>query len=240
MDKDMRVRFVDHYIFADDAEFEAKHKRDGDGKFAKQASRNPEQVSKTKEEIRQERYENSVKEFLEQRGLNYVSPKERKEVHNSVKMPEISEEQSYSIYRYTDDLFLDINNHFRNGTPIDDEIQGHLSNIDEVMRNSTLGKPVTVYRGVNKVDGLFKGRVFHDPGYCSTSADPYQAQDFGKNILILNLPKGLHAISTMAHSEYDNESEILLDRGVTGKIRRLEHKGEYNLYYIDVELPDER
>lgn len=82
--------------------------------------------------------------------------------------------------------------------------------------------------------------AIHDPGYCSTSADPYQAQDFGKNILILNLPKGLHAISTLAHSEYDNESEILLDRGVTGKIQRLEHKGEYNLYYIDVKLPDER
>lgn len=28
------MRFVDHYIFSDDAEFEAKHKRDEDGKFS--------------------------------------------------------------------------------------------------------------------------------------------------------------------------------------------------------------
>ena len=236
----MRVRFVDHIMFTDDAEFEAKHKRDEDGKFASQEGKTNQNVNKTKEQIREERYENSVKEFCENRGLPYVSPRERIAVHESVHMPDISEDQSYSIYRYTDDLFLDMNNHLRNGTPIDDEIQEHLSNIDEVMRNSTLDKPITVYRGVDNVDGLFKGRVFSDAGYCSTSADPYQAQDFGKNILILNLPKGLHAISTMAHSEYDNESEILLDRGVTGKIRRLENKGEYNLYYIDVELQNER
>ncbi len=35
----MRVRFVDHYIFADDAEFEAKHKRDESGKFSKTESK---------------------------------------------------------------------------------------------------------------------------------------------------------------------------------------------------------
>ena len=35
----MRVRFVDHIMFTDDAEFEAKHKRDEDGKFSESESK---------------------------------------------------------------------------------------------------------------------------------------------------------------------------------------------------------
>ena len=231
------MRFVDRMFIADDAEFESKHKRDEDGKFSSNggtATPTAESLAK----VREERYENQVKSFVEKRGLPYVTPSERNEKHLAVKMPEITEKESYSIYRYTDDLYEDMNSYFRNGSPVGEETLDHIRQIDRVMSQSRLDKAITVYRGVESVDGMFKGRIFQDKGYCSTSADTYQAQDFGNNILVLNLPRGLRAISTQGSSEYENESEILLDRNVRGTIKKLEKKGDYNLYYIDVELPD--
>ena len=71
--------------------------------------------------VREERYENQVKSFVEKRGLPYVTPSERNEKHLAVKMPEITEKESYSIYRYTDDLYEDMNSYFRNGSPVDEE-----------------------------------------------------------------------------------------------------------------------
>lgn len=65
-DKDMRVRFVDHYIFADDAEFEAKHKRDEEGKFSKTESKQNTANENKKEQDENEKsesFEGSVKDF---------------------------------------------------------------------------------------------------------------------------------------------------------------------------------
>lgn len=66
MDKAMRVRFVDHYIFVDDAEFEAKHKRDEDGKFSKSASvQNTEGENKSDQDKNEksDTFAGSIKEF---------------------------------------------------------------------------------------------------------------------------------------------------------------------------------
>lgn len=69
----MRVRFVDHYIFVDDAEFEAKHKRDEDGKFASVDGVKNTNKWPSKNEQKREHKAKTIEEFYEEeikgRGL---------------------------------------------------------------------------------------------------------------------------------------------------------------------------
>lgn len=69
----MKIRFVDHFVFADDAEFEAKHKRDKDGKFSEAEGLKNINKRPSKNELKREHKAKSIEEFygeeIKGRGL---------------------------------------------------------------------------------------------------------------------------------------------------------------------------
>ena len=92
-----------------------------------------------------------------------------------------------------------------------------------------IAKPITVYRGVNKeaamkIDKAEVGSTILDRGFASTSTSETTGRDFsqaGTPVLRIKLPKGTSAIAMHPFTQFDNEHEILIQRGsrykITGK-----------------------
>lgn len=144
---------------------------------------------------------------------------------------------SYEVLtQYAGEEHKRINKHSRGAPPpplgmnasIDAEYQAEIME-DAIASAPRLAKPITVYRGLTmeaavKIDRAQIGSTILDKGFASTSTAETTARDFaqgGAPILRIKLPKGTNAISMHPFTEFDNEHEILLQRGsqfkITGK-----------------------
>jgi hypothetical protein len=100
---------------------------------------------------------------------------------------------------------------------------------DAIAAAPKIAAPVTVYRGLDmeaaiKMDRAAIGSTIIDRGFASTSTSQTAAGEFSKGgspVLRITLPKGASALSMHPFSEFDNELEVLIQRGtkykVTGK-----------------------
>ena len=153
---------------------------------------------------------------------------------------------SYEVLtQYAGEEHKRINKHSRGAPPpplsmnasIDAEYQAEIME-DAIASAPKIAKPITVYRGLSmeaavKVDRAKIGSTILDKGFASTSTAETTARDFaqgGAPILRIKLPKGTSAISMHPFTEFDNEHEILLQRGSQFKITGKSDN------YIDVEV----
>lgn len=112
----------------------------------------------------------------------------------------------------------EVNDALRSGSGLSPE---YLATLDEISREDTLDKPVTVYRGVPKqaagsyLNSIKDGVPVVDSALLSTTIDPSVAQNFARRdgyVLEIQLPKGQKCLNL---SQKGNEGEILLPRSTS-------------------------
>lgn len=135
------------------------------------------------------------------------------------------------------------------------ETRKRVKEIDAVMAESRLPEPILVYRGAERLGGVrpdeaigegrsLVGREFTDKAFVSTSTDAAHASWFGGTVLRIRAPEGTPAIrmaDRKGTTRDQQESEILLDRGLTFRVMaqygRGELKGDWGgAYVLDVEV----
>lgn len=143
----------------------------------------------------------------------------------------------------------------RGGEKMTPETKARVKAIDSVMAESKLPEPILVYRGADRLGGVrpdeaigkgrsLVGREFTDKAFVSTTTDASHASWFGGTVLRIKVPEGTSAIrmADRKGTERDQqESEILLDRGLTYRVvaqhGRGELKGDWGgAYVLDVEV----
>jgi hypothetical protein len=134
------------------------------------------------------------------------------------------------------------------------EVKQNISNLDKLMGKSKTPLKLKVARGVRGAfaDQLSKqiesgqltpGATITDKGYMSTSLSMSISNGYANNedeskhqsiTFGINVPKGYRAVNTQVMSQYDNEAEVLLDRGTSMKIASIK-KTDYG-YHIETNV----
>lgn len=139
----------------------------------------------------------------------------------------VSSEAISSLRRYTcgeDGMYRKINEYMRaDGTvPQDKKLEGMITQINSVMRISTLNRDLEVYRGIKseRVLDLLRNGVmnininsFQSTSIASEVSERYAGNESGKSILMkIKLPKGTHCVDVSKISTApDKEDEILVN-----------------------------
>lgn len=98
---------------------------------------------------------------------------------------------------------------------------------DAIAAAPRIAAPVTVYRGLDNMEVITKmskaqiGSTIIDHGFASTSTSQTAAGEFargGSPMLRITLLKGASALSMHPFTEFDNELEVLIQRGTNYKI----------------------
>lgn len=150
-----------------------------------------------------------------------------------------------ALAQYKTDLFFGINAYLR-GEDLDKRGYGEdaealepvIDQIDRVMEGSEITEPITVFRGMDMEDqfsrnfDMLEGEVFQFDGFTSTSVFSGPAERFLEEsstegetpvMLEIRVPAGskgiwMDAPSILRATEFLNETEILLDRGLRFRI----------------------
>ncbi len=128
--------------------------------------------------------------------------------------------------------------------------KGRIKKLDEILGTYKSPKAMTVYTGLKKhphdyIEGN-ESRVYHHPGYLSTSINPNVAKGFAgehlerdeggnfshvthKHMLEIHVPEGHHGVYVAQHSASKGEAEFLMQRGQKLKI----HPTPHTITHID-------
>lgn len=165
-----------------------------------------------------------------------------------------SPEEENSLRAYQDTAYGRINRALLGRSEPTDETKAHIKNLDTLMARATLHQPTTLYRGMMDSartfgDDSLVGKTVTYKNFLSTSSDETVAVDRSgineeyapgeKNpamVLQITTKPGAHALDmnnagglpSMTH-----EHEILLDRGTSLRIDRIDH-GERTIYATQV------
>ncbi|OYW46571.1 MAG: hypothetical protein B7Z33_04125 [Sphingomonadales bacterium 12-68-11] len=134
-----------------------------------------------------------------------------------------SPEQRAALERYSGPAAREINNQLRGRSPPELGTTRLIDRIDEVLQDSRLDRPRTVYRGIKRAyaldlaaRGLKAGSVIHFDEFLSTTRDPDVATRFKGGdeglILRIRLAEGSKALDLVPYSHHPEEEEILLAR----------------------------
>lgn len=157
-------------------------------------------------------------------------------------------EEKKALYKYqTDEIYGRLNSGLRNGS-LDSDLVDEVKNLDSAIEKGIVDDETQLYRAFTKEDlienwaEIEKGNeyIFQDGAYISTSTDPSKAEMFA----MLNEDDGIFAyvkvknvdganIGAMKMSTID-ESEILLERGLTCKITKAWE--ETGMKYVEMEV----
>jgi len=112
----------------------------------------------------------------------------------------------------------DMGQQMRSGK-LDPEMRARVKDIDSVMSESHLPRPIEVYRGIGSHFDRFKaGSKFTDKSFVSTTTDPHWARGFGGTVMRIRVPAGTRAVRMANRSSDPPESEILLHRGLRFRV----------------------
>ncbi len=149
-----------------------------------------------------------------------------------------------------------INNHLRSGggPSMDGNPQeAQIAHMDAAFARSELEEDVVVLRGFTdparvfgdawSPTGSMVGVEYTDPAYSSTTTNPAIAREFaeaggnGSNAVVARVlvPRGTRAMAMGAASEYDDEDEVLLDRGMRYRIVA-DHGFQNGARHLDLEV----
>ena len=132
------------------------------------------------------------------------------------------------------------------GARMTPETKARVKDISSVMKESVLTAPIEVYRGfeADKLGepGRRVGKQFTDKAFVSATTDTRHASQFGGTVMRIRVPAGTSAIRTADRpgSRYENESEILLNRGLRFRVVAEHPRGRIpgfgGAHVIDVEI----
>jgi hypothetical protein len=145
------------------------------------------------------------------------------------------------IDSYTDGAYGALNAALRGGKKLSVGQAVMAKQLDNAIRKAKLTEPYTLRRGISSgsMTSIFGGTVkagdvVLDNGFMSTS----KKKGFGGNIkLVINLPKGAHALDVQKHSNHSSEAEVLLPRGSMFKVKNVTSLGDEHtleVEYVDV------
>ena len=132
-----------------------------------------------------------------------------------------------SVEWYTgSDNYTSLNKNLRRKLPLTVEQQSVVRNLDYLFSIlNPVGQPVTLYRGVRARS--IEGGEIKDDGYISASTNFNTALSFASLtekccILVISVPASAKLLSVSILSQYPQEDEMLLERGSSFVIRRVE------------------
>ncbi|GGM22514.1 hypothetical protein ACFFX1_11090 [Dactylosporangium sucinum] len=124
------------------------------------------------------------------------------------------------------------------------ELDKVAEDIDAAMADSTLTRPIEVYRGldlyglIDAAPGQWRGRAFHDPAPAQVSTDPAAAARHG-TVVTVTVPPGVGAIRLAGPAE-ESGHDLLLQRGLTYQVvdERVQHddRGRVISHELHVEV----
>lgn len=162
---------------------------------------------------------------------------------SSIDGPGHSDAARAAMKVYSGNDYGDINDAFRKGKPLQEKHESIVDNIDAAMEKSTVEKPLKVYRGISSmhfVAHLKPGAVFTDKAYMSTTVDGKVAEkNFalgeGGAVFHITVPKGAKALPMTSQGEFPKEKEVLLPRGTSLKVKRVEkHANGTTIFHVSV------
>ena len=149
---------------------------------------------------------------------------------------------------YTGDRYIEINGRLRDGNM--NGVENEVQQLDSAISKFELKNDIEVHRGisstalsqwfgtddVDEINSKFKGGTIQDKGFVSTSTSPDKAF-FEKVKLRITVKKGKGKGAYIAPiSNYKRESEFLLKRNSTFKIKGASKTDNYGGVLIDVEV----
>jgi len=171
-----------------------------------------------------------------------------KEVHAAVKSKFSAKEKS-AIASYSSDktdpkkgqfkpAYQEINQNLRNGANPPAHLKKTVAQMDEVFASASTEKAIKVYRGLDDdfANQLSEGASFTDGGFVSTTSEKSIASEFSgksKTVMEINVPKGSKAISVAGVSEYENEQEVLLNRGGSFKVTGISEADGKRIVHVE-------
>jgi hypothetical protein len=168
----------------------------------------------------------------------------------------LTDQEITKIIQYSDYGYKDINEWLRNkNLPYmtdSEEMNGLISNLDSAIKKFTLENSVIAYRSVSVNylkevhDNLsdWKGEVYIDPGFMSSSLLKRVALNFKKKDFIIfeiEVPKGKgNAAYIRELSENEKEYELLIKRDARLKVLNVSKKDGNIVFEMRMELNDKR
>lgn len=119
-----------------------------------------------------------------------------------------------------------VNEHLRNGRPVEPGFERLAQQLDTAMNKSVINKPIILHRLVSGLDKLKPGDVYHEKAFVSTSnGEKYIKEEASldpgnEGYLEIRVPAGTHGIDLVKEKATDEpqEREVLLDRGYSFKV----------------------
>jgi len=160
------------------------------------------------------------------------------DIHKDTYIRKDDYDKADPVRDYTDqssDINDALHKHYRGKKEINRNkgwIGGHIEKLDTILAKFKLSKPATVYSGIpESIEQAYekyqadrsKPIRLHLPAYTSTSTSLSVAKGYakvsgstysGEHILMIELPIGTPAVSVKSVSNYKEENEVLLPRGM--------------------------
>lgn len=184
---------------------------------------------------------------------NYQS-QEFYELASELDARDISNEEKDSLYNYMGDDYQDINYVLNNhDLDVPDCILQDIDIITDCLERKEIPREEIVYRGIDSLDILFgddvqtltseeltnrfKGTLFLNEGFVSTSMDEHIAIQFAGFedgiVMRINVPQKMKGMYLGAVNRY-KEMEVLFQRSSIFKIEKIEKQG--NITYVNASL----
>lgn len=191
-------------------------------------------------------------------GLEVLDSTDRSLVRSETLTPE----QREGLYAYGGDDYQAINHVLRGGSQASlaenypdvsrEDIDRWTAGVDSAMEQSRLPQESAVYRGMDATrlfgdafDGDMTGLEWTEGGYASTSTDPAVSRTFagrghGSTMMNVLVPAGIGGVEisddgSSGENQFD-ESELLLERGLTFRIVADHGFGDDGTRWLDVEV----
>ena len=160
------------------------------------------------------------------------------DIHKDTYIPKADYDKAATVRGHTihsTDVNDALHKHYRGEKEINRNkgyVGGHIEKLDTILAKFKLSKPGTVYSGIpESIEQAYKKYKadrskpirLHLPAYTSTSTSLSVATRFakvsgttysGEHILMIELPIGTPAVSVKSVSNYKEENEVLLPRGM--------------------------
>lgn len=176
-----------------------------------------------------------------------IKPNSKEAIEESKQQAnKLNEKEKETIRIYTDDnAYKWINGYLRKGGWLDKEDKKVINSLNKILKKASLPEDMTLYRSVGsnftqeitndykianlirepiseenleKIKAAFINKINTDDGFVSTSYEHAAFSASSPLVMIIKAPKGLNALVVDELSKFDQEKEIIINKGYKYKI----------------------